>query len=154
VRLAYTRYEPVAGALLLGLQVFGVQIGETVQGNVERGCQKFGLVRTKVEKEIFMSVTRIGEVRAKEGKVEELRDFLTSIIPMILSSEGSVSCELYQSQDDASKFVMIEVWDSVESHKASVKNIPPEKIGEIGPLLGDQPTGSYFVTVAMESNIS
>ena len=33
------------GTLLLGLQDRGVQIDETVQQNVERGCQEYGLLR-------------------------------------------------------------------------------------------------------------
>jgi quinol monooxygenase YgiN len=82
-----------------------------------------------------MSVRRIGETQAKEGSNESLRDFLISIMPMIKSAEGCASVELYQSQDDPSKFLMIEVWDSIESHQASVRNIPPEKLGEIRPLL-------------------
>jgi quinol monooxygenase YgiN len=91
-----------------------------------------------------MSISRIGELQAGEGKTEELRAFLISIMPGIQASEGCESVELYQSQDEPSKFMMIEVWDSVESHRASVKNIPPEKLGEIRPLLADSPRGSYF----------
>ena len=94
-----------------------------------------------------MSVRRVGETQAKEGLTEALRDFLISIMPMIQSSEGCESVELYQSQDDPSKFIMIEVWDSVESHQASVRNIPPEKLGEIRPLLATSPSGSYFILV-------
>lgn len=91
-----------------------------------------------------MSVARIGEFQAKEGLSGKLREYLLSITPGIKSSNGCESAELYQSQDDPSKFLMIEVWDSVESHQASVKNIPPEKLGEIRPLLADSPSGSYY----------
>ena len=91
-----------------------------------------------------MSVSRIGEVHAKLESVEELRDFLLSIMPGIKASQGCESVQLYQSEDDPSKFMMIEVWDSVESHQVSVKNIPPEKLGEIQPLLATSPRGSYF----------
>ena len=56
--------------------------------------------------EYQVSVTRIGEVQAKEGLTEALREFL------IL-------------------------------HKASVKNIPPEKLAEIRPLLASAPSGGY-----------
>ncbi|HSL43649.1 MAG TPA: antibiotic biosynthesis monooxygenase family protein [Anaerolineales bacterium] len=91
-----------------------------------------------------MSISRIGEVRAKEGLTAELRDFLLSVLPMIKSSKGCESVQLYQSQDDPSRFIIIEIWDSVESHQASVKNIPAEKLGEIRPLLADSPSGSYF----------
>jgi quinol monooxygenase YgiN len=78
-----------------------------------------------------VSVSRIGEVQAKEGLTEDLREFLISIMPMIKSSEGCESVHLYQNQDDPSKFMVIEVWGSVGSHQASVKNIPPEKLAEI-----------------------
>ena len=91
-----------------------------------------------------MSIYRIGETRASEGKTEELRDFLISIIPGIQSSGGCEAVHLYQNAEDPSKFLMIEVWDSVESHQASVKSIPPEKLGEIRPLLATSPSGSYF----------
>lgn len=91
-----------------------------------------------------MSISRIGEVRAKDELIEELRDFLMSIMRMIKSSEGCEAVQLYQSQDDPSKFIMIEIWDSLESHQASVKNIPSEKLGEIRPLLASSPSGSYY----------
>lgn len=91
-----------------------------------------------------MSISRIGEVRAKDELIEELRDFLMSIMPMIKSSEGCEAVQLYQSQDDPTKFIMIEIWDSLESHQASVKNIPSEKLGEIRPLLASSPSGSYY----------
>lgn len=91
-----------------------------------------------------MNVSRIGEVQAKPELTENLRAFLLSILPMIKSSEGCESVQLYQSQDDPSKFIVIEVWDSVESHQKSVKNIPSEKLGEIRPLLADSPSGNYY----------
>ena len=80
-----------------------------------------------------MSVTRIGEFQAKESSVGDLKEFLISIMPMIKSSEGCESVRLYQSHEASSRFVMIEVWDDVESHQASVQNIPPEKLGKIRP---------------------
>lgn len=95
-----------------------------------------------------MSMARIGEVQAKEGLTEELRQFLSSILPIIASSEGCESVQLYQSREDASKFIMIEVWERIESHQASVKNIPPEKLSEIRPLLADSPSGGYYELVA------
>ncbi len=98
-----------------------------------------------------MSVTRIGEFQAKEWLAEDLRDFLISIMPMIQPAKGCASVHVYQSQENPAKFVMIEVWDQVESHQASVKNIPPEKLGEVGPLLATSPSGGYFNLVHQES---
>ena len=91
-----------------------------------------------------MTISRIGEVQAKEGLIEELREFLISILPGIQSSDGCESVHLYQSADDPSRFMIIEVWDSAESHQASVRNIAPEKLGEIRPLLATSPSGGYF----------
>ena len=106
-----------------------------------------------------MPITRIGEFQAKlesteatstgpDGQsVQRLRDFLISIMPMIKSSQGCESVTLYQSQADPTKFTMIEVWDSLESHQASVKNIPPEMLTEIRPLLASAPSGGYYEPV-------
>ena len=94
-----------------------------------------------------MSISRISEFQAQSEQFKALRDFLISIIDGIKSSHGCESVQLYQSQGDPTKFTMIEVWDSIESHQASVKNIPPEKLAEIRPLLTSAPTGSYFALV-------
>lgn len=94
-----------------------------------------------------MNIYRIGETRAKPETTEALRDFLMSIMSMIKASQGCESVMLYQSMDDPTKFTMIEVWDSIESHQASVKNIPPEMLTEIRPLLASAPSGSYFELV-------
>jgi quinol monooxygenase YgiN len=96
----------------------------------------------------MMSVYRIGEVQAKEELVEALREFLISIMPMIQSSQGCEGVQLFQSEDEATNFLMMEVWDSVEAHQASARNIPPEKIDEIRPLLASPPSGSYYRLVA------
>ena len=94
-----------------------------------------------------MSIYRIGETQAKPESIEELRDFLMSIMPGIKASSGCESVQLYQSQADPTRFTMIEVWDSMESHQASVKEIPPELIARIRPLLGSAPSGGYFERV-------
>ena len=91
-----------------------------------------------------MSITRVGEFQAKPELTEALRDFLLSIMHMIESAKGFESVQLLQSHDDPTKFVMIEIWDSIESHQASVKNIPPEKLTAIRPLLASAPRGKYF----------
>lgn len=95
-----------------------------------------------------MSVSRIGQMQAKPDQVEQMREFLLSIMPGIKNSSGCESVQLYQSQDDPSNFIMIEVWDRVESHQASVRNISAEELEKIRPLLASPPRGSYFGMVA------
>jgi quinol monooxygenase YgiN len=91
-----------------------------------------------------MSIYRIGEFQAKPETINTLRDFLRSIMPQIKSSDGCESVTLYQSHDDPTHFTIIEVWDSIASHQASVKNIPPEMLAEIRPLLASAPSGGYY----------
>ena len=97
-----------------------------------------------------MSITRIGEFQANPASTDALRDFLLSILPSIKSSQGCESVMLYQSQADPTQFTMLEVWDSIESHQASVKNIPSEMLGEIRPLLASAPSGGYFNLVSAD----
>jgi quinol monooxygenase YgiN len=98
--------------------------------------------------DIQMNIARIGHVKANPEMADDLREFLISIMPVIKGSQGCESVQHYQSQDDPTQFTMIEIWDSIESHQASVKNIPPEKLQEIRPLLAGSPSGGYYEWVA------
>lgn len=91
-----------------------------------------------------MSVTRINDFRAKEGKADALRALLGQVIPSIASSPGCVSCKLLQSEDNPARLVVLEVWDSIESHKAAVKDIPPDAFATVMELLDGRPSGEYF----------
>lgn len=91
-----------------------------------------------------MSIHRISEFQANPATVQALHDFLLSIMPIIKSSQGCESVTLYQSRDDQTKFTLIEVWVSSESHQASVKNISPELLAEIRSLLTSAPSGGYY----------
>ena len=91
-----------------------------------------------------MSITRISEFQAKDGQTQGLRDFLNSIVPTIEASEGCRSCRLLQDRDDERRFVVFELWDSIEAHKASVKDISPEQLEEVMQLLDSSPQGRYF----------
>jgi quinol monooxygenase YgiN len=95
-----------------------------------------------------MSIARIGKFTGKPGKIAELRAFLLSLIPMIKSLPGCQAVQLYQNQDDPTRFTMVEIWDSVESHQAAVIHIPAEKLAEIRPLLGSAAGGSYYELVS------
>ena len=91
-----------------------------------------------------MSVTRINKFEAKEGMATGLHEFLMSIVPLVEQSKGCTSCQVLNNQESRNEFVVIEVWDSVLLHQASAKNIPPEKISVVMPLLEKQPSGSYY----------
>ena len=92
-----------------------------------------------------MTVTRIGEMKARQGQEAALRAFFdTIIVPAVQSSPGIQSCHLLQNQDEPTRFIFIEVWDSIEAHQASAKNIDPNQIDRVMKLLADTPRGEYF----------
>ncbi len=97
-----------------------------------------------------MSITYLGHTQAKTDHIETLRHFLvTQVLPSVRASEGNESCQMFQSQTDPSQFVVIEVWASVEAHRASIKNIPPESINQYLTLVAAPPSGSYYDTLTV-----
>ena len=93
-----------------------------------------------------MSVTRISKFEAKDGMADDLHAFLKAIVPLIKQSQGCESSQVLRSQENTSEFLVVEVWASVSAHQASAKNIPPEKIDAVIPMLACPPRGSYYST--------
>jgi quinol monooxygenase YgiN len=92
-----------------------------------------------------MTVTRIGEMKAQKGQEEALREFFESVImPALDRSTGMQSYHLLQNRVDPTRFVFIELWDSIEAHKASVNNIDSRQIETVMKLLSDKPWGEYY----------
>jgi hypothetical protein len=46
--------------------------------------------------------------------------------------------------DDSTRLVVIEIWESVEAHQTSVKNIPSDNFAGIMKMLVETPKGAYF----------
>lgn len=91
-----------------------------------------------------MPVTRLNEFHAREGSEAALHALLSTVLPLIEASAGCRSARLLRRQDDPAHLVVIEEWDSVEAHQASVKGIPPELFRDAMALLAGPPTGAYF----------
>ena len=91
-----------------------------------------------------MSIARIGKTQAKPESIEALRQFLLSIMPGIRATKGCESVALYQSQEDPTHFTMIEIWDSIEAHKAAIQEISPDDIAKVKTMLASAPRGEYF----------
>ena len=73
-----------------------------------------------------MSITPINECQAHPDEATALRDFLRSVIARILDAPGCRSCERLVQHDDPTCGAIIEVWDRVVAHQASVSRIPPD----------------------------
>ncbi|MGL1956636.1 MAG: antibiotic biosynthesis monooxygenase [Colwellia sp.] len=91
-----------------------------------------------------MSITRINQFKAAEGKETELFEFLQSLTSYITSSKGCLSYEVLQNSSDLSDFAIIEKWDSIDSHKKSVANFPQDEMLAAMSLFGGAPSGNYY----------
>lgn len=89
-------------------------------------------------------IVRINEFTCAEEKSIEVFSFLKSLIPHISNSEGCISCEVLQQQDDTTKFVVIERWMTVEFHTQSLAKFPRDKMEAAAALFDAPPKGRYF----------
>src|SRR6266702_2906820 len=92
----------------------------------------------------LMAITRINEFQAKPDKAAALRDFLRSVIARIIDAPGCRSCELLIQRADPSRLAIIEVWDSMEAHQASVSRIPPGLLQQAQTLFAVPARGAYY----------
>ncbi len=91
-----------------------------------------------------MSITRVNEFTALEGKAEALGDYLASIVPVIESADGCIYCQLLRGHDDPSRFLVIETWDSIASHQLSVQGIDRKEFLRAMQMLAVSPRAEYF----------
>lgn len=89
-------------------------------------------------------ITRINEFKAPPDQASALGAFLGSVIGLILDAPGCRSCQLLRHHDDETRFAIIEVWDSIEAHQASVSRIPPELLAQAKTLFAEPARGAYY----------
>src|SRR5206468_2269313 len=132
--------------------------GEQAAAGAERGAGAPGLRRTAagagtggapsgpaaLGSEASMEITRINEFQAKPEQAAALRDFLRSVIARIIDAPGCRSCELLVQHDDPTRLAIIEIWDSVEAHQASVSRIPPGLLQQAQTLFAVPARGAYY----------
>jgi quinol monooxygenase YgiN len=66
------------------------------------------------------------------------------MISTIRSLQGCLSCQLLQDHEDVTRFVILEVWQGIEVHKAAAQNIPKAQLEQTMTLLAELPSGSYY----------
>jgi quinol monooxygenase YgiN len=91
-----------------------------------------------------MAITRINKFQATPDKASALRDFLRSVIARINDAPGCRSCDLLVQRDAPTHLAIIEVWDSVEAHQASVSRIPSGLREQARTLFAVPPEGAYY----------
>lgn len=91
-----------------------------------------------------MSITRVNEFIAQDGRTEELETYLASIIPVIESAEGCLYCHLLRGHDNPARFLIIETWESIAAHQLSVEGIDKKEFLRAMTLLAETPRAEYF----------
>lgn len=92
-------------------------------------------------------ITRINTFEAKSGQAAELREFLGSVIDLIVAAPGCRSVELLRSRDDPARLAIVETWDSLDAHQAAASRIPPALMQKAMTLFASPPVGSYYESV-------
>ena len=91
-----------------------------------------------------MAITRINTFEAKPGQASELLEFLSSVIALIIGAPGCRSVELLVGHDAPGRLAIVEIWESVEAHQASVSRIPQNLFQKAQTLFGSPPVGTYY----------
>jgi quinol monooxygenase YgiN len=91
-----------------------------------------------------MTVTRINEFHALAGHGDTVRERLQAVLPTISAAPGCRSCQLLQAQDDPTRIMVVEVWDTVDAHMAALTALSPDTFAEIMRLLVTPSTGRYY----------
>lgn len=91
-----------------------------------------------------MTITRINQFEAQAGKEEQLHRFLQSVIAIILTCPGVISCRLLRGAENAASLAIIEEWDDIASHQRAAQAVPAEKMAEAGTLFAKAPYGAYY----------
>ena len=91
-----------------------------------------------------MTITRINQFEAKVAAEEKLYAFLQSVISVITTCNGCISCRLLRSTENPACLAIIEEWDSIESHQRAASAIPPAMYAEAAALFAKPASGMYY----------
>ncbi len=98
-----------------------------------------------------MSILRLNEFKALPGKFEQLTALFEGVVAGIRNHPGCQRCELLikvaDGANDDEKLIVLEVWDSVEAHKAALAGMTPEDFAPAMALLSGRPAGQYYAAV-------
>ena len=94
-----------------------------------------------------MPITRVNEFHALPEKAADLRAFLEDVVLLIEDAPGCISVTLFAHHDDVTRFAIIEEWQSIDAHQASVTRIPPDKLNQVRTLIAEPPKGVYYQAI-------
>lgn len=91
-----------------------------------------------------MSVIRIDEFRAAEGRHDELRRALADILTFVSGTDGCESVQIFQSESEPERIVVVERWREHEAHQKAMSSIRPAALHRVMSFLSEMPGGAYY----------
>ncbi|HEX7048085.1 MAG TPA: antibiotic biosynthesis monooxygenase family protein [Gammaproteobacteria bacterium] len=91
-----------------------------------------------------MTIARVNEFIAKEGKSDEMGEYLASVVPVIESAEGCLYAQLLRGVDNPARFLIIETWESIAAHQLSVEGVDKKEFLRAMEMLAENPRAEYF----------
>lgn len=91
-----------------------------------------------------MTITRINEFQASSGNETALWEIMKEVKQVVLSNKGAINCQALQNQDDPTKMIVIEQWESMEAHQTAAQKIPAYLFEQAMKLVAQRPTGAYY----------
>jgi quinol monooxygenase YgiN len=88
---------------------------------------------------------RINEFHAASGKETALGEFLAQVIELVAAAPGCHGCELFVDPTDASRYLILEQWGSVDAHQAAASRVPRDMYAAFQQLIAEPPRGRYYV---------
>lgn len=90
-----------------------------------------------------MTVARLYIMHAGEDKGSALKAALGALAEHVRPIPGCGGVELLRDAENDRRFIFIEKWDSVESHKAAGAQLSKEVMGPVMAAIEGRPDGSY-----------
>ena len=87
-----------------------------------------------------MSIFHIGTLHA----VPECKEVLTESFKLIAKSPGYINHNCYQDLENENKFLIIEEWESEESHKNFLNSMPDDYMKHWLSFLSKKPESSFY----------
>jgi quinol monooxygenase YgiN len=91
-----------------------------------------------------VDVIRIDEFRSIADRHEELRRALEDILSTVRTSDGCASVDVFQSQTEPERVVVVERWRDQESHQKAMSSIHASALHRVMSLLAEMPAGAYY----------
>lgn len=91
-----------------------------------------------------MSIARVNEFRAKDGRAEELWQLLQTVVALIQSSPGCEMVRLFQQEEDPTRLAIVEIWANKGAHEVAAAKVPRDLVEKATEMMDLRPHGEFY----------